>query len=162
TVSFPTPSTTVREGDVTLSYVIGLSRPSGALASPLDETLTIPITVGGTATYFSDYTITGTGLTHAFPNRPGAPTLLLDLHPGATSGLLQLVVHQDSVSEGNTPETVTLSLGSPYTAHGTRDDVVLGATWSYVLKIQDDDQPFVRLGQLRHAGSEVSTISEGA
>ena len=109
TVSFAAASSSAREGAGLLLIEVRLSAAATTAVS-------VPITVGGTATQGADYVL----LTN--------PVLF---PVGATSSSVRVALVQDAVYEGS-HETVVLGLGAPTGA-------TLGATLQHVLSIIDDD-----------------------
>ncbi|MCX7825400.1 MAG: S8 family serine peptidase, partial [Verrucomicrobiae bacterium] len=90
------------------------------LSAPAGETITIPFTIGGTATLGVDYFLTPS-------------TNVITIPAGAAVGTNTFVqILTDSIPEWG--ETVVLTMGTPTNA-------TLGATTVYTLTITDDDTP---------------------
>ncbi len=104
TVSFTAASQAVGEG-------VGTATITAQLSSTSSQVVTVPFTVGGTATNPADYTITASPLVIA---------------AGSTTATITVTVVADGVAEPD--ETVIVTLGTPTNA-------VLGATTSHTLTI---------------------------
>jgi hypothetical protein len=104
TVSFATASQTVTE-------VLGTAVIAVQLSIPSSQTVTVPYTVGGTATNPADYTIAASPLV---------------IPAGSLAGTITLAIVDDGVAEPN--ETVVVTLGTPTNA-------TLGATTVHTLTI---------------------------
>jgi outer membrane protein OmpA-like peptidoglycan-associated protein len=108
TVSLTAPTQSVPESVGTVTVTVVLSAASG-------QSITVPFTVGGTASSPADYTISAGPITIA---------------AGATTGSAAITVVNDTVDEPD--ETVTMTLGTPTNA-------TLGSTTAQTVTIQDDD-----------------------
>ncbi|HEU5260135.1 MAG TPA: Calx-beta domain-containing protein [Gemmatimonadales bacterium] len=104
TVSFTAAAQTVSEG-------VGTATITAQLSSSSSQAVTVPFTVGGTATSPADYTITASPLTIA---------------AGSTTGTITVTVVADAVAEPD--ETVIVTLGTPTNA-------TLGATTVHTLTV---------------------------
>ncbi len=111
TVTFDSAEQSVGEADGTASVGVSLD-----FYWPLD--ITVPFTVGGTATEGSDqdYSLDPTGS--------------VTIPAGQTSATITVTIHNDTAVEGD--ETVEISLGTP-------DQGSLGEPTQHVLTITDDD-----------------------
>ncbi|WP_421656961.1 DUF4347 domain-containing protein [Leptothermofonsia sp. ETS-13] len=101
-VRFAPTSGTVNEGG-TLDLTVSLDLPTS-------NTVTVPLTLSGTATNGADYTI---------------PTSIT-IAPGQTTGTITLTAINDLIPEGN--ETVIVTLGTPTNADLNPEDTVFTAT----------------------------------
>ncbi len=116
----------ISEEDGSLSVAVSLTGPSGFAIS-------LPFTIGGTATQGSDLLV------------PASP---LVIPAGSTSGALSFTLLGDTLHEGD--ETLTITLGPPSFAG-------LGAPASLSLTIGDDDPaPTVTLGSIPTLFSETA------
>jgi Calx-beta domain len=110
-VQFTAAAQSVGEAAGTVTVTVALSAPSG-------RTVTVPYTLGGTATGGGvDYTITPSPVT---------------IPAGATTATITVTVVDDTIAEPD--ETVVLTLGSPTNA-------TLGGTTVHTLTIVDNDSP---------------------
>jgi hypothetical protein len=108
-VRFDPTSGTVNEGG-TLNLTVSLDLPTS-------NEVTVPLTLSGTATNGTDYTI---------------PTFIT-IAPGQTTGTVTLTAIDDLIPEGN--ETVIVTLGTPTNADLNPEDTIFTAT------IIDNDGP---------------------
>jgi hypothetical protein len=127
-VQFTSTGTSGSETVASVSIAVTLSSPSG-------KTVSVPYSVGGTATGGGvDYTLSSGTLT---------------FNPGATSASLSLSITNDSLNEDN--ETVVVTLGTPTNA-------TLGSPSAYTYTILDEDPlPVVQLSGPSPRGSESSS-----
>ena len=126
TVQFSVAGQTVSEGVGAATITIQVSNPSS-------QAVTVPFTVGGTATGGTDYTITASPLTIA---------------AGSTTGTVTVTLVDDAVSEGD--ETVAVTLGTPTNA-------TLGTPATHTLTVTDNEAlPTVAVGVASQ------TVAEGA
>lgn len=88
----------------------------------------IVITASGTATYGTDYTVSGTGVVVT-----GGPTITVTVGPGATTASFNINIIDDLVDEGN--ETITFMITS------TTGGLALGTELVYTHTIIDNDGP---------------------
>jgi len=108
TVSFSTSSQNVGEGAGVVTITVNLSAATS-------QTVTVPFTVGGTASNPADYSISSSPLV---------------IPANTTSGTIQITIVNDSNFEGN--ETVVVTLGTPTNA-------TLGSTTVETVTITDND-----------------------
>ncbi|TWT55071.1 Calx-beta domain protein [Rubripirellula amarantea] len=109
TVSISLADQTASESDGTVSFSVVLSQAS-------DQAITIPFTLGGTATLTDDFTITSSPLS---------------IPAGVTSLDVEIALVDDDVDEAD-QETLVVTLGTPTGA-------VLGTSIVHTLTINDDD-----------------------
>src|SRR5262249_26684838 len=110
TVSFATASRTVTEAAGTVAV-------QATLNGPADEAVTVPFTVGGSATPGADYSL---------------PAGTIVIQAGSLTGAASLHIVDDAQQEAD--ETVVVTLGSPSGA-------TLGSTPVQTITIADNDVP---------------------
>lgn len=126
TVGFTLASQTAGEGAGVFSLTVSLSAAT-------TKNVTVPFTLGGTATNGTDYTISSSPLT---------------IPAGSTSASIQVTIIDDALVDGN--ETVIVTLGSPTNA-------TLGSPTAETLTITDNDN-----GAPTNITLSSSTVAENA
>jgi hypothetical protein len=115
----PPPTVTLTAGAQTVGEAVGTATITAQLSSPSSQAVTVPFTVGGTATSGADYSITGSPIT---------------IPAGNTTGAVTVTVVPDGVVELD--ETVIVTLGAPTNA-------TLGAITAHTLTIAAQPLPTV-------------------
>jgi hypothetical protein len=128
TVTLTATATSTREGDrATVTYTVTRSGPTGSAVS-------VVVTLGGTATRGSDYSVGGLTVSGA--------TATLTLAAGVTSATFTVTVTDDTTREAD--ETVAVSLSACA-------GCVLGSPSARTLTILDDDAPVLPVVSVRDA-----------
>ncbi len=110
TISFVIGEQTVDEGVGVISVMLQLT-------AAIDQTVTVPYSLDGTAINTVDYTVS--------PN----PVVLL---PGDTIGEIQITIYNDDIDEED--ETAVLIMGNPTNA-------IKGTPFAHIATIEDNDDP---------------------
>ncbi len=122
----------INEG-VTRNLTVTLNR---ALAA--GESLAVPLTLGGTATRGTDYTLTGTdadGIAYTIPDTGNVGTVTFT-GPALATATLALVVQVDGTSDAS--ETITIALGTLDSNSGTGLGGGASGTGSLAFTIMED------------------------
>jgi hypothetical protein len=133
----PLPTVSFTTATQSVSEAVGTATITAQLSSPSSQAVTLPFTLGGTATTPADYTITATPLT---------------IPAGSTTGTVTVTVVADAVAEPD--ETVIVTLGAPTNA-------TLGATTVHTLTIaaQTPTVSFTAAAQSVSEGVGTATIT---
>jgi hypothetical protein len=116
TIAGQTPAVSFTAATQSVTEAVGTATITAQLSQASTQTVTVPFTVGGTATSGSDYTVT-----------TGSP---LSFTPGSLTRTISVTVVNSSGGEPN--ETVVVTLGSPTNA-------TLGTPSAHTMTITDTD-----------------------
>ena len=143
TVTLEAPSTAIDEDAGTKTITVTLGR-----ALEGDETLNVPLTFAGAATFGTDYTLaapnsTPTGVTYsnlASTNLATSPPSIAfsGVENAASSATVVLTASDDSTHEG-AAESVTVGLGTLNASSGTNLDGGASGSGTATFNITDDD-----------------------
>ncbi len=163
TVTLGAPTTTIDENAGTKTITVTLGRTLTG-----DETLDVPLTFAGTATFGDDYTLaepnsTPTGVSYSnlasSSLATSPPTITFSgVNSAASSATVILTATNDTIDEGET-ESVTVGLGTLNANSGTNLGGGASGSGTSTFNITDDDERGIRVSPVTLTLDEVDNLS---